>query len=65
MNEEEFIEMMDRLCRLACAECPLCRIGLEPFKGSRHRWGHPGSGKCLAADTHDRIEALEREYESQ
>jgi hypothetical protein len=62
MSEEEFVEMMDRLLRLACEECEKCAMGQEPEKINGF-WRH-GHDLCKAPLTHDRVEQLETLHSS-
>ena len=58
-DEADLVEIMDRLCRMACAECEKCAMGLEPEKINGY-WRH-GHDLCRAAATHERISVFESE----
>ena len=55
------MDMMNRLCELACAECHKCAMGLEPERVDGY-WRH-GHDLCLSPGTHDRMDAVERAWE--
>ena len=60
LSDEE-ADQINRLCRLAAAECMKCSMGEEPRNFSGY-WRH-GHDLCAAAKTHERITDLEREFE--
>lgn len=59
MTENERVEVMDRLCRLAVAECEKCAMGLEPEKINGF-WRH-GHDFCRAGETHERISVIDND----
>jgi hypothetical protein len=61
-TENELVEMMDRLLRLACEECPKCAEFLEPIKVAGY-WRHRHD-LCRAPSTHDRVSELDAQLEA-